>query len=145
MHTAGNYVLSPLLQYMPKLTPIILGFSFQAMQEQYGKLQKCEVVRAPWAIHFRDGIGLMPCYDMEFAFPINLQTPTKAVEAINWVVWVTIWYALSGKTECQIKEGWSEEEGGGGGGGGTFYNKAGWDKPIDALYFILSLNRVIFL
>ena len=38
----------------------------------------------------------MPVTDMEFAFPINLSKPTKAVEAIHAVVKITKEYALNG-------------------------------------------------
>ena len=73
-----------------------LGLTYQELKFQYGKLQCDEIVKTPWAVHYRDSIDVMPVTDMEFAFPINLSEPTKAVEAIHAVVEITKEYAING-------------------------------------------------
>ena len=73
-----------------------LGLTYQELKFQYGTLQHDEIVKTPWAVHYRDSIDLMPVTDMEFAFPINLSKPTKAVEAIHAVVEITKEYAING-------------------------------------------------
>lgn len=77
---------------------MILGLGFQALKLQYGTLQEKEVVKTPWAVHYRDGIDLMPVTDMEFAFPIDINNPIKAVKAIHAVIDITKNYALKGIT-----------------------------------------------
>ena len=73
-----------------------MNAGFHEVKAQYGKYQADEVVRTPWAVHFRDAIGLMPVYDMEFAFPININNPIRAVMAIKKVVEITADWARNG-------------------------------------------------
>lgn len=95
--TGGEYILSPLMKNVPGVTPISLLIGFQLVKLQYGTLQEEEVVRTPWAIHFRDGIDIMRVYDLEFAFPIDIDHPLKAVQAIRKVIDIVKDYAFNGK------------------------------------------------
>ena len=94
----GKHVLTPLIDRFPESTPFALMFSFEGLKMQYGTLQGYEVVRTPWAIHYRDAIDVMPVYDVEFAFPINITNPELAVKAIHAVITITRDYAKHG--EC---------------------------------------------
>ena len=98
VHSGGKNVLTPLQHQYPDLTPLMLGLGFQGLKFQYGKLQGKEVVKIPWAVHYRDGIDLMPCTDMEFAFPIDITDPRNAVKAIHAVVRITKSYAMKGNS-----------------------------------------------
>ena len=94
--TVGKSVLTPLMANMPGVTPFTLMFGYQSVKFQYGTLQGQEVVRTPWAVHYRDAIDLMPCYDIEFAFPIDITDPVVAVKAVQEVVKITARYARLG-------------------------------------------------
>ena len=96
VHKGGQSILAPAIKQYPSLTPVGLGLGFQALRFQYGDLQGDEVVRTPWAVHYRDAIDEMPVTDMEFAFPINIEDPKRAVQAIQEVVNITKEYALKG-------------------------------------------------
>ena len=100
----GQY-FSPFLQQRPDLTPLTSMHGYQLLRLQYGVLQPDEVVRTPWAIHYLDALDVMPVYDLEFAFPIDIDNPVAAVEAIRKVVQITEEYAEGGKAaqECQIQ------------------------------------------
>lgn len=93
---SGGKILTPMFQNLPEITPYALKAGFHAVKLQYGTLMPDEVVRTPWAIHFRDAIDLMPVYDMEFAFPINIYNPIKAVMAIKKCVQITAEWARDG-------------------------------------------------
>ena len=99
VHAGGNFMFNELelLKDHPLLTPFALSAGFEGLKFQYEKLQGDEIVRTPWAVHFRDAVDLMPAYDMEFGFPIDIKNPTKAVQAIRVVLQTTTVYALSGK------------------------------------------------
>ena len=96
-HSAGKYILSPLMQNLPGSTPISLMIGFELVKLQYGTFQTEEVVRTPWAVHYRDGIDIMTVYDLEFAFPIDIKHPVKAVKAIREVIDITEKYAFGSK------------------------------------------------
>ncbi len=96
MGTVGKRFLTPLIQNFPGVTPFTLLGAFQQLKFQYGTMQGDEVVRTPWAIHYRDAIDLMPVYDVEFAFPIDIDNPEVLVQAIWEVVKVTARYARFG-------------------------------------------------
>ena len=102
VHAGGNFLLNKLelLKDHPLLTPFALSAWFEGLKFQYGTLQGDEIVRTPWAVHFRDGIDLTPAYNIEFAFSIDINNPTKAVKAIRVVLWTTTVYALCGK--CNV-------------------------------------------
>ena len=93
----GKNILTPLINRFPGSTPLALGASFEALKLQYGTLQGYEVVRTPWAIHYRDAIDVMPVYDVEFAFPIDIENPELAVRAIHKVINITKQYAKQGQ------------------------------------------------
>lgn len=95
--TLGKYALAPMTSILPSSTPISLLVGFELVKLQYGTFQTDEVVRTPWAIHYRDGVDLMRVYDLEFAFPINIKNPVKAVQAIRKVVDIVQKYAYEGK------------------------------------------------
>ncbi len=63
---------------------------------QYGLFQSHENVKVPWAVHYRDGIDLSYAYDMEFAFPIDIENPQVLIDAIQVVIDHTEKYALDG-------------------------------------------------
>ena len=96
MHKGGNSILAPALHKYPDLAPLSLGLGYQALKYQYGELQRDEIVKTPWAIHYRDAIDFMTVTDMEFAFPIKLSEPTMAVKAIHAVVDITKEFAIKG-------------------------------------------------
>ena len=81
----------------PGFTPFALGATFEGLKLQYGTLQGYEVVRTPWAIHYRDAIDAIPVYDVEFAFPIKIDNPELAVKAIHAVIDITKEYAKQGQ------------------------------------------------
>ena len=89
----GGTVVIPLLSKLPCITPLFLTMGFQTIKQQYGGLQKEQVVKQPWAIHYRDGIDLSPVYDMEFAFPLDIGNPTALSNAVKTVVTLTEEYA----------------------------------------------------
>ena len=94
--TLGKSFLAPLIANVPGITPFTLLSTFQELKFQYGSLQGDEVVRTPWAIHYRDAVDLTPCYDTEFAFPIDIKNPEVLVKAIWAVVRITARYARCG-------------------------------------------------
>lgn len=96
VHSLGDSFVGPYIQQHPAFSVINLNLGFQAMKFQYGSLQGDEVVRTPWAVHYRDAIDLMPVYDMEFAFPIDINHPVLAIKAIYACVKVTRHYSLNG-------------------------------------------------
>ena len=96
-HTGGKYVLAPMMQNLPGTTPLSVMIGYQLVKLQYGTLQEEEVVRTPWAVHYRDGIDLMTVYDVEFAFPTDINDPETAVRAMRKVVDIVKDYAYNGK------------------------------------------------
>ena len=89
----GGSVIVPLLGKLPCITPLFLTLGFQAIKLQYGELQPEQVVKQPWAVHYRDGIDLMPVYDMEFAFPVDINNPVAITKAVKTVVMLTEEYS----------------------------------------------------
>ena len=71
---------------------------FQTIKKQYGDLQPEQVVKQPWAVYYRDGIDLIPVYDMEFAFPLDISNPTALSNAVKTVVEITEEYA----SQCKL-------------------------------------------
>ena len=96
--TSGKYALAPMMKLLPGSTPVSLMIGFELVKRQYGTLQKEEVVRTPWAIHYRDGIDIMRVYDVEFAFPINIKHPLKAVQALRKLIDIIEHYAFEGNS-----------------------------------------------
>ena len=94
----GGTVIVPLLSKLPCITPLFLTMGFQTIKKQYGDLQPEQVVKQPWAVHYRDGIDLMPVYDMEFAFPLDISNPTALSKAVKTVVEITEEYA----SQCKL-------------------------------------------
>ena len=68
---------------------------FELLKMEYGTQLK-NVVRTPWAIHYRDGIDIMTVYDMEFAFPVNIKDPKVLVQAIRRLIKIVEKYAAEG-------------------------------------------------
>ena len=107
VHKGGKAVFGAMQEKAPSLTPFAVGIGFQGVKLQYGK-QADEIVRTPWAVHYRDGIDLMPVYDIEFAFPIDIDKPIVAVKAIRAVLKITkdlasggkYYYTMTGNGEC---------------------------------------------
>lgn len=89
----GGAVIVPLISKLPGVTPLYLAMGFQMVKLQYGVLQPNQVVQQPWAVHYRDGLDLMPVYDMEFAFPLDINNPVALTDAVNTVVTITEQYA----------------------------------------------------
>ena len=79
----ANKILGSMINY---ITPLTLALAFKMLKYQYGCLQKDEVVKIPWAVHYRDAIDMNYAYDMEFAFPIDIQDPWILNEAVQIVV-----------------------------------------------------------
>ena len=79
-----------------KFTPLTLALAFKMLKFQYGKLQEEEVVKTPWAIHYRDAIDMNYAYDMEFAFPIDITNPEILNDAVKVVVDLTGSYSKHG-------------------------------------------------
>lgn len=52
------------------LTPVSLALAFKMLKIQYGILQSDNLVKIPWAIHYRDAIDMNYAYDM--LFPLTL-------------------------------------------------------------------------
>ena len=96
----GQALITPLVSNFPGASPFTLLFAFNEVKFQFGTLQGQEVVRTPWAVHYLDGIDLMPCYDMEFAFSIDIKNPITLVKAVQKVVTTTRNYAKFGKFPC---------------------------------------------
>ncbi len=92
----GNQLLAPLYAAFPGMVPLGTTTGFNVVKKQYGEWQKDEVVRIPWAVHFRDAIDLISVYDLEFCFPIDIDDPTKAVQAVQAVIEITRRYAKRG-------------------------------------------------
>ena len=87
-----------MMKVLPGSTPVSLMIGFELVKMQYGTAQKETVVRAPWAIHYRDGIDITRVYDVEFAFPINIKNPLKAVKALKKLADIVEKYAFEGQT-----------------------------------------------
>ena len=81
--------------------PFAVGAGFQGVKFQYSQ-HGDEIVRTPWAVHYRDAIDLMTANDLEFAFPINIDNPTRAVKAIREVVQITKKFAWGSKFDVII-------------------------------------------
>ena len=94
--TAGKYALAPMMKVLPGSTPVSLMIGFELVKMQYGTAQKKKVVRTPWAIHYRDGIDITRVYDVEFAFPLNIKNPLKAVKALRKMADIVEDYAFEG-------------------------------------------------
>ena len=97
VHAGGNVVFGQMQKSFPEFTPFALGIGFQGVKLQYGQ-QADEIVRTPWAIHYRDAIDLMPVTDLEFSFPINIDFPIRAVDAIRKVMDITKDFAWGSKS-----------------------------------------------
>ena len=82
---------------LTKITPLSLALGFKLLKFQYGDLQENEVVKIPWAVHYRDAIDLTYAYDMEFAFPIDIDNPVILTEASKTVIDLTKSYSENGK------------------------------------------------
>ena len=95
-HTGGEYFLAPMMKNLPDTTPLSVMIGYQLVKMQYGTFQQDEVVRTPWAIHYRDAIDKMTVYDIEFAFPTDINHPLKAVKAIRKVIEIVEKYAFEG-------------------------------------------------
>ena len=93
-----------MMRNIPDATPVSLMIGFELVKLQYGTFQKEEVVRTPWAVHYRDGIDIMTVYDLEFAFPININHPLAAVKAIRKVIDIAENYAYKGIYKCSHEE-----------------------------------------
>ena len=100
VHAGGKVAFGEMQKRLPSAAPIAVGVGFQGVKFQYEK-QADEIVRTPWAVHYRDGIDLMPVYDMEFAFPIDIDEPKLAVKAMRAVMEITKKYAAAGKLTVQ--------------------------------------------
>ena len=85
-----------MMQNLPGTIPVSLMVGFQLVKLQYGATQKEEVVRTPWAIHYRDGIDLMTVYDVEFAFPVDITNPSNVHDAVRRVIDIVQDYAYNG-------------------------------------------------
>lgn len=85
-----------------KFTPVSLAMGFKMLKIQYGLFHSHEHVKAPWAVHYRDGIDLMYCYDMEFAFPIDIENPQVLIDAVQVVIDHTEKYALDGGYSTRV-------------------------------------------
>ena len=96
-HTGGQYLLAPMMKNLPGTTPLSVMIGFELVKLQYGTFQTKEVVRTPWAIHYRDGIDKMAVYDVEFAFPTDINDPVNVVKAIRKVINCVKNYAFGGK------------------------------------------------
>ena len=86
-----------MMKTLPGTTPLSLMIGFQIMKLQFGTFQKEEVVRTPWAVHYLDGIDEMTAYDVEFAFPTDINNPVTAVKAIRKVIDIVENHAFEGK------------------------------------------------
>ena len=89
----GKAIFSSMLN---KFTPLTLSLAFKMLKFQYGKLQGDEIVKVPWAIHYRDAIDLNYAYDTEFAFPLDIKDPKVINDAVKVVVDTTASYAATG-------------------------------------------------
>lgn len=98
VHTGGKFAFGAIQAMFPQLTPFALAIGFQGVKFQYEQ-QADEIVRTPWAVHYRDGIDLMPVQDIEFAFPIDINNPIVAVKAIRAVMKITKEHAK----QCKFK------------------------------------------
>ena len=89
-------VAKAVIQTLPEVVQLLLfPLSLKMLEWQYGK-QEEEVVKVPWAIHYRDGVDLSYAYDMEFAFPLDINNPTALINAVDVVVKTTRRYAIEG-------------------------------------------------
>ena len=89
-------VAKAVMQTLPEVVELLLfPLSLKMLEWQYGK-QEEEVVKTPWAIHYRDGIDLSYAYDIEFAFPLDINNPTALITAVDAVVKTTRRYATEG-------------------------------------------------
>ena len=95
-HTSGRYILTPMMHNLPGTTPASLMVGFELVKLQYGTFQKDEVVRTPWAVHYRDAIDIMRVYDVEFAFPVDIKHPLVVVKAVRKVIDIVEDYAFNG-------------------------------------------------
>ncbi len=82
-----------------KFTPLTLALAFKMLKFQYDQHQNDEIVKAPWAIHYRDAIDLNYAYDIEFAFPIDIKDPKVLNDAVNIVIDHTTSYSKKGKPD----------------------------------------------
>ncbi len=101
----GSQLLAPLYEAFPGLVPLGVKTGFEVVKRQYGgDQQKNAVVRVPWAVHFRDAIDLISVYDLEFGFPIDIEDPQKAVQAVRAVIDITTSYARKGICHTHLSE-----------------------------------------
>lgn len=84
-----------LMSKMPKTTPLMLTIAFQALKKK--KDFYSEVVHMPWGVFFRDGLDFCRAYDMEFDFPLDINTPDKVIQAVKILKDLTRKYADGGK------------------------------------------------
>lgn len=66
----------------PTTTPTMLTIAFQALKKPKGDSYS-EVVQIPWGVFFRDGLDLCRAYDMEFDFPLDIDSPDVVILAIK--------------------------------------------------------------
>ena len=84
------------IQTLPAAVQLLLfPLALKVLEWQYGNQQE-EVVKVPWAIHYRDGIDLSYAYDIEFGFPLDINNPTVLINAVDAVVTTTRRYAIDG-------------------------------------------------
>lgn len=98
VHAGGNVAFGAMQKNFPDFTPFALGIGFEGVKFQYSQ-QADEIVRTPWAVHFRDATSLMPVTDLEFAFPISIDFPIRAVDAIRKVMEITKNFAWGSKSD----------------------------------------------
>lgn len=91
--TIASAILGSLQYY---LTPLTLALGFKMLKLQYGGAQADQVVKVPWAVHYRDAIDLNYAYDLEFAFPIDIADPEIINKAVQVVVDATFSFSRDG-------------------------------------------------
>lgn len=91
--TVAKAVFGSMMNYF---TPLTLSLGFKMLKFQYGTLQEEEVVKAPWAVHYRDAIDMNYAYDLEFAFPIDINDPSILNDAVKIVVDETTTFSSNG-------------------------------------------------
>lgn len=86
-HVMLNAIGSPLIERYPQFVPVLGSVSLDLLKQNIPAQLDEEL---PYAIHYRYGISLAPVYDMEFAFPINLDDDENGfqllIEAVQFVV-----------------------------------------------------------
>ena len=79
---------SPLISRYPFLVPAYMAFAHKTIKATNPPGKSLE--QLPYAIYFHYGIDYSPAYDMEFAFPVNMNDPDhgfdKLFKALDVVV-----------------------------------------------------------